>query len=202
MPLHSGLFHYHLNITKGLEQETFSLIILDHLWKFDMAILLLILIKIGIQDIYMNFLEQIKTENNTFISCLKGSLILIFFHILGQVPLSIYIISHSNIINNYASQHELLSTLPSNMTLFLILLPFAATIPFIYLVVTKLHERSFLSLINSRNRVDYKRIIFSFLLWGTISALMIFFDFIISPENYVWNFKFNSTLVWHSFIFR
>ena len=95
----------------------------------------------------MRYLEQVKTENNSFIDYLKGSLIFIFFHFLGQIPLYIYLISKSPNIEGYRDQNELLSSLPSNTTLFLILLPFAVTAPFIYIVVTKLHRQSFKSLV-------------------------------------------------------
>ena len=137
----------------------------------------------------MRYLEQVKTENNSFISNLKGSLIFIFFHFLGQIPLYIYLISKSPNIEGYRDQNELLSSLPSNTTLFLILLPFAVTAPFIYIVVTKLHRQSFKSLVSIRNKIDFNRILFSFLLWGGISTLMITLDYCMSPEDYEWNFK-------------
>tara|TARA_Y200000002_G_scaffold117252_1_gene95879 strand:+ start:821 stop:1729 length:909 start_codon:yes stop_codon:yes gene_type:complete len=137
----------------------------------------------------MRYLEQVKTENNSFISYLKGSLIFIFFHFLGQIPLYIYLISKSPNIEGYRDQNELLSSLPSNTTLFLILLPFAVTAPFIYIVVTKLHRQSFKSLVSIRNKVDFNRILFSFLLWGGISTLMISLDYCMSPYDYEWNFK-------------
>ena len=137
----------------------------------------------------MRYLEQVKTENNSFIDYLKGSLIFIFFHFLGQIPLYIYLISKSPNIEGYRDQNELLSSLPSNTTLFLILLPFAVTAPFIYIVVTKLHRQSFKSLVSIRNKIDFNRILFSFLLWGGISTLMITLDYCMSPEDYEWNFK-------------
>ncbi len=137
----------------------------------------------------MKYLEQTTTENKPFVDYLKGSLIFIFFNFVGQIPLSLYIISQSNLVGEFTSHQDLFSKLPSNPTLFLILLPFAVVLPFIYLVVTRLHQRSFLSLITSRDRVDYKKILFSFFLWGTVSALMVIFDYMMSPEDYVWNFK-------------
>ena len=137
----------------------------------------------------MKYLEQTTTENKRFVDYLKGSLIFIFFNFIGQIPLSLYIISQSDLVGEFTSHQDLFSKLPSNPTLFLILLPFAVVLPFIYLVVTRLHQRSFLSLITSRDRVDYKKILFSFLLWGTVSALMVIFDYMMSPEDYVWNFK-------------
>lgn len=137
----------------------------------------------------MRYLEQVRIENNSFVGYLKGSLTVIFVHFLGQIPLSLYLISQSSKFEDYADQHELLSSLPSNITLFLILLPFAVTLPFIYMVVTRLHKQSFTSLVCSRDKVDFKRILFSFLLWGGISTLMISVDYIMSPEVYEWNFK-------------
>jgi membrane protease YdiL (CAAX protease family) len=137
----------------------------------------------------MKYLEQTMTENKRFVDYLKGSLIFIFFNFIGQIPLSLYIISQSDLVGEFTSNQDLFSKLPSNPTLFLILLPFAVVLPFIYLVVTRLHQRSFLSLITSRDRVDYKKILFSFFLWGTVSALMVIFDYMMSPEDYLWNFK-------------
>jgi membrane protease YdiL (CAAX protease family) len=137
----------------------------------------------------MKYLEQTTTENKRFVDYLKGSLIFIFFNFIGQIPLSLYIISQSDLVGEFTSNQDLFSKLPSNPTLFLILLPFAVVLPFIYLVVTRLHQGSFLSLITSRDRVDYKKILFSFFLWGTVSALMVIFDYMMSPEDYLWNFK-------------
>jgi len=137
----------------------------------------------------MRYLEQTKTENKRFIDYLKGSLIFVFFHIIGQIPLSLYIISQSDIVEGVHTQQDLFNNLPSNLTLFLVLLPFAVVLPFVYLVVTRLHDQSILSLITARNRVDYKKIFFSFMLWGSVSTLMVFFDYWISPEDFTWNFK-------------
>ena len=55
----------------------------------------------------------------------------------------------------------------------------------VYLV----HGQSIVSLTTSRKKVDWKRVVFSFLLWGGITALMIFGDIVMSPEDYVFNFK-------------
>ena len=135
------------------------------------------------------FLEGIDSKINPFIKYVKGSLIFIFFHIIGQIPLSLYIISQSDIVEGVHSQQDLFNNLPSNLTLFLVLLPFAVVLPFVYLVVTRLHNQSILSLITARNRVDYNKIFFSFMLWGSFSTLMVFFDYWMSPEDFNWNFK-------------
>ena len=143
----------------------------------------------------MKYLEQVKTKDNSFIGYLKGSLIFVFSHFLGQIPLSLYLIYQSSNFEDYLDHNELLSSLPSNTILFLILLPFVVTVPFLKIVITKIHKQSFTSLFCSRNRVDFKRIIFSFLLWGGISILMILINYIVSPEDYEWNFKLIPFLV-------
>lgn len=135
------------------------------------------------------FLEGIDSKINPFIKYVKGSLIFVFFHIIGQIPLSLYIISQSDIVEGVHNQQDLFNNLPLNLTLFLVLLPFAVVLPFVYLVVTRLHNQSILSLITARNRVDYNKIFFSFMLWGSISTLMVFFDYWMSPEDFIWNFK-------------
>lgn len=135
------------------------------------------------------FLEGIDSKINPFIKYVKGSLIFVFFHVIGQIPLSLYIISQSDIVEGVQNQQDLFNNLPSNLTLFLVLLPFAVVLPFVYLVVTRLHNQSILSLITARNRVDYNKIFFSFMLWGSISTLMVFFDYWMSPEDFTWNFK-------------
>ena len=103
--------------------------------------------------------------------------------------MSLYIISQSDIVEGVHNQQDLFNNLHSNLTLFLVLLPFAVVLPFVYLVVTRLHNQSILSLITTRNRVDYNKIFFSFMLWGSISTLMVFFDYWMSPEDFTWNFK-------------
>ena len=135
------------------------------------------------------FLEGIDSKINPFIKYVKGSLIFVFFHIIGQIPLSLYIISQSDIVEGVQNQQDLFNNLPSNLTLFLVLLPFAVVLPFVYLVVTRLHNQSILSLITARNRVDYNKIFFSFMLWGSVSTIMVFFDYWMSPEDFTWNFK-------------
>ena len=71
------------------------------------------------------------------------------------------ITSQSDIVEGFHNQQDLFTNLPSNLTLFLVLLPFAVVLPFVYLIVTRLHNQSILSLITARNRVDYKKIFFS-----------------------------------------
>ncbi len=55
----------------------------------------------------------------------------------------------------------------------------------VYLV----HGQSITSLTTSRKKVDLKRVVFAFGLWGGITVIMILADVMMSPDDYVFNFK-------------
>lgn len=137
----------------------------------------------------MKFLEQVTVQNQSFITYLKGSLVFIFFHFIGQIPLSLYLIVNSDVMDGSADPSDILGSIPSNSGLFLLLLPFVFTLPFIYWVVRKMHHQSFTSLVTAREKIDLRRICFSFFLWGVVSAAMVLLAYWISPDDYLWNFK-------------
>tara|TARA_B110001450_G_scaffold46575_1_gene43278 strand:+ start:7393 stop:8343 length:951 start_codon:yes stop_codon:yes gene_type:complete len=87
------------------------------------------------------------------------------------------------------------SLFDSNTTLLLILIPFVVGFVALFLWVKFLHKLDFKSLTTSRKKIDWKRVIFSFLLWGGITIFMIVLDYQLSPENYQWNFEFNKFIV-------
>ena len=134
------------------------------------------------------FLEIIDSKKNPFIKYVKGILIVIFFHFIGQIPLSLYLIFNNLNFENSENQIYVLSLIPSNLSLFLILIPFLITLPAIWFVVTKLHIQPFKIIITSKSKIDYQKIIFAFLLWGFISVIMIVSDYIIYSEDYKLNF--------------
>jgi membrane protease YdiL (CAAX protease family) len=134
------------------------------------------------------FLEIIDSKKNPFIKYVKGTLIVIFFHFIGQIPLSLYLIFNNLNFENSENQIYVLSLIPPNLSLFLILIPFLITLPAIWFVVTKLHIQPFKIIITSKSKIDYQKIIFAFLLWGFISVIMIVSDYIIYSKDYKLNF--------------
>ena len=141
------------------------------------------------------FLEGIDSKINPFIKYVKGLLIIIFFHFFGQIPLSLYLIFNKFNLENLENQSEIFSLLPTNLGLFLILIPFLTTLPAIWYVVVKLHNQSFKRIVTSRKKIDFEKITFAFLLWGLISAIMVLSDYFINPHDYELNFKPLSFLI-------
>ncbi len=69
------------------------------------------------------------------------------------------------------------------------LLPFAFLLMLLFFWVKYLHRQSIRSLTTTRNEIDWNRVFFSFIIWGTFSAALIFISYLMSPESFVYNFN-------------
>ncbi len=141
------------------------------------------------------FLSQNFQTKAAFSYYLLGSFVVIIFNFIGQLPLMLAA-SYFN-TGPVASSDimEIFSGIPKNTLLFLMLLPFAISLLGLWLVVVKLHEQSFRSIISSRTKVDWRRVGFVFLLWGAMICGFTVVDYFMSPEDYEWNFKLLPFLV-------
>ena len=74
------------------------------------------------------FIEQINLEKKDFVKYIAGSVAVIFFNILGQIPLTLYVLAKGTDAKAFEDQFQLLGSFPSNTTLFLILIPFAISL--------------------------------------------------------------------------
>ena len=120
-----------------------------------------------------------------------GILIIFFgWQILGGIPLMLALFLKSdNFISDATDMEAMGQTLGLNYFFFLILLIFVVAMASLWLVVRFVHKLPFKNFTTSRSKVDWNRITFSFLLWGTISVGLMFLDIYLTPENYVFNFK-------------
>ncbi|OUL64060.1 CPBP family intramembrane glutamic endopeptidase [Flavobacterium sp. AJR] len=137
------------------------------------------------------FLEQGVKEENKFWKYLLGSVFIITASFVGQIPLTLAIL-YQTLINKIpypTNEAGIMKIFESNITLFLILISFAFALAGIYFVVRYIHHQTFLSVTTSRPKVDWNRILFSFLLWGTITAVLTVLFYYLSPEDFVINFK-------------
>jgi len=138
------------------------------------------------------FLEQVKPYKNPFWMYLLGSLIVILFNVVGQIPLSLAILEDASGLAATQDPMEIIRGLNKNLQLVLLMLPFVISFLGLWLVVKKLHERSLTSITTSRQKIDWKRISFSFLVWGGLTVLVVLLDIYFSPEDYQWNFNAQS----------
>jgi len=140
------------------------------------------------------FLDRLTFRKKRFGYYLLGSFIIIVFNQLGQIPL-LFSIPSDIVLEPDSNVMDILKSIPSNLRLFLILLSSLITVPGIWLVVVKLHELSFKTIVTKRKKVDYNRIIFSFLLWGLVVTTFVIIGYYLSPENYELNFKLKEFLI-------
>ena len=118
--------------------------------------------------------------------------------IIGAMPLMgaiAYKTLETGNMTDMSDMSNVYSLFDSNTTLLLILIPFVVGFVALFLWVKFLHKLDFKSLTTSRKKIDWKRVFFSFLLWGGITIFMIVLDYQLSPENYQWNFEFNKFIV-------
>lgn len=85
--------------------------------------------------------------------------------------------------------HEMIDRLGVNITFVLMVGPLSFACLFLLFWVKFVHGQSLRSLTTSRQKVDWKRIFFSFGLWSTLTILMILLAYWAAPENYIYNFE-------------
>lgn len=85
--------------------------------------------------------------------------------------------------------YESMSEIPNNIALLINLLPFVFLLSLLFMLVRVLHKRSVLSLTTSREKVDYKKILFSLGLTVLISIVTFFISYSLDDSNVLWNFN-------------
>jgi hypothetical protein len=105
---------------------------------------------------------------------------------VGQIPLSIAVLFSGKMPQNNT---DLYSLFDSNVFLFFALLTFVFAFIGLYLVVEKLHLQKFISIITSRERLDWSRIFVSFGLWLIISVILFFASYFYDSSEIVLQFN-------------
>ncbi len=137
------------------------------------------------------FIEQGIHSDNKFWKYIVGSIIIVIASTIGQIPLLLAVI-----VKSYAegkeipdNQEDIMKVFESNVTLFLILISFVFAIIGLFLVNKFLHKQSFLTIITSRNTIDWNRVGISFLIWSMITIVSTVLLYYTNPEDFVINFK-------------
>ena len=141
----------------------------------------------------MNYIEQAyKGKNEWWRYLLSIITIFLGWQFLGVIPLFIAAYNESDDLGELIKSSENAFGdlgINSNVYLFVMLLTYVFGLIFLLFSVKKIHLRSIRSLITSRDKVDWKRVIFGFSMWFLLSLFSLVVDYAISPEHYVFNFK-------------
>lgn len=133
-----------------------------------------------------SFLTDFSTDKRSFGFYLVGSLVIILFSFLGQVPMLLFFPDNAVASND---PFAYFSHLDSNLTLLLFLIPSLISFFGFLFVIKYIHKQTLQSVTTVRKQIDVKRIIFGFVFWGVLSVLIFGISLILSPENYKWNFE-------------
>ncbi|MFP2994699.1 CPBP family intramembrane glutamic endopeptidase [Spongiivirga sp. MCCC 1A20706] len=134
------------------------------------------------------YIAQALKYQSDFWRYIIGSIVVIFANFVAQVPFVIALIIKDQNILNRMDVNTMMTTLDSNLTLLLLMIPFAVSLVALYFVVKYLHQQPFKTITTTRKKTDWNRIFFSFFLWGVITAIFTFADYYTNPTDYEWNF--------------
>ncbi len=90
---------------------------------------------------------------------------------------------------------DAIEQLGSATVLIILLAPLAVGLFVVLGWVILVHNQSITSLTTSRKKIDWKRIFFSFFLWGGITVAMILLGVYLAPEDYVFNFRLKPFII-------
>lgn len=134
------------------------------------------------------FIEQALKNYHEFWRYLIGLMLIILAVVIGQVPLTIALFLNGSLDPNM-DQMEMLNSLDSNYSFFLMLLTFAVGLIGIFFVAKNIHYQSIRSLTTARAKVDWSRIGFGFGIIALISVSTVLIDYFSNPQDYVVNFE-------------
>lgn len=149
----------------------------------------------------MNFIQQAYKGKTEWWRYLVGTVIVLFFwQFLGAIPLMGSILVKFAKEGNFESlggldTDTIMQIFDSNLTLLLLLLMFVIGLMGLFLAAKQLHKQSITSLTTSRTKIDWKRVFFSFSLWGALVVVFTLLAYFMSPDDFVWNFDLNKFLI-------
>ena len=111
-----------------------------------------------------------------------------------------FVMSKEQMDKVYQSMKEI----PNNISLIINLLPFLFLLGMLFVMVRFLHNRNIVSLTTSREKVDYKRIFFSFGLIVLLTIITFSISYFFDSSTILWNFhplKFAVLLLISSLLF-
>ena len=87
---------------------------------------------------------------------------------------------------------QMIEELGSNTVLVILLAPLAFGLVVVLGWTKLVHPQSIRSLTTSRTRIDWKRVFFAFSLWAAITIGLTAIDYLVSPGDYVLNFRWDA----------
>jgi len=141
----------------------------------------------------MKFIQQAyKGENAWWAYFLTIVLMFFGWQLIGIIPLVAVAFYHSEDYSEFGSaaiDNFMSLGINSNLYLTLVIFTFFAGLLFLLLGVKFIHKRKVISVITSRPKIDWSRVIYAFSVWMAIGLVTFLIGYFMYPEELVWNFK-------------
>ncbi|MBC8299430.1 MAG: CPBP family intramembrane metalloprotease [Pelagibacterales bacterium] len=143
------------------------------------------------------YIENVLKVKNDWWRYFIGCCVVVIATQIGSIPFIIAIFSKVGVEgSSQIDQFTMMTVLgDSNLTLFYFLIPFLFGLLGLFIVVKFIHKQTFLSLTTSRKKIDFSKIVTSFLLACSIVLLSTITSYLISPEDYLFNFELKPFLI-------
>ena len=143
------------------------------------------------------FIENVLKVKNEAWRYVIGFFIIFLITQLGSIPFTVAIISKIGLDGGSNVDVKSMMTVleNSNQTLFYALLPYVFGFFGIILVIKTLHNQSLLLLTTTRKKIDFNKIAISFIIAGFIIFFTVTISYLISPNEYLFNFKSDTFLI-------
>ncbi|WP_035693190.1 CPBP family intramembrane glutamic endopeptidase [Flavobacterium sasangense] len=127
------------------------------------------------------YIEQLKFKKVNLFSYLPIP--------LGFILLMLFNFLMSEGVDTNEVIQQTIKMIGVNLTFVALVGPLAFGLLIVLFWVKFVQGQSITSLTTSRKKIDWKRVFFSFFLWGSVTTLMILALYFTQPENFVWNFN-------------
>ena len=137
------------------------------------------------------FLNQINAKQNEFWKYLVGSLLLFCASLIGQLPfiIGVFLKTSQDNLPYPTTYQSTIGLFEPNLTLFLMLLSFVFIFFQLVALVRFFHKQTFLTIITSRKKIDWNRVLFSFSIWAAITIITTILFYSIYPQEFIVQFQ-------------
>jgi len=129
------------------------------------------------------FIEQAHKGDNSWWK------VLITFALTAGIFIANFIMYFSMTKEQMDQLNKSMRGTPNNLALFINLIPFVFLLAFLFFMVRMLHQRKIISLTTSREKIDYKRVLFSFGLIVFFLIVSFMISYFMNNSEIKWNFN-------------
>lgn len=141
----------------------------------------------------MKFIQQAYKGENAWWAYLVTLILFIFgwqfFGIIPLVGVAAYYADNKDVFIKSAEDSFATVGMDANLYLLLVIFTFLGGLLALFFGIKTIHKRKIISIITSRDKIDWSRIFYAFVIWAIIGLLMIAISYFMSPGDFIWNFK-------------